>query len=373
MKYIKNLYGGNDIIIDNNKDKQLQNFFAIVILGYFIIKIIFPLFFNFYPQKYYFRNIEVNTGEEKDDSIITNKIALNAYIPGIWNNEVIDFITLIVLVFIIYIFTNFSSKTFITTNGNINKSFIIGYIIGLTFPLFIQNYINLFRDKPTEFVTQLSYLIFILIFSSVIIILNYFSINKDNENKITNQHINYLVYVLCIVLVLSGLYIFRKKTENYNSICYYYGSSTNVANCRKTDGVIETSGDNLKLTIPFIVFIILLLFSYEPSDETWKNLYAFVYAILLGILVSSISYYGFEYFLEKRPQKECNSLEECKYRKMNIPDENAFSKLNKPDISKPFDNINKSTGNISLLRWFLIVFIIIVLIYLINFYFFQKK
>jgi hypothetical protein len=58
---------------------------------------------------------------------------------------------------------------------------------------------------------------------------------------------------------------------------------------------------------------------------------------------------------------------------MNIPDENAFSKLNKPDISKPFDNINKSTGNISLLRWFLIVFIIIVLIYLINFYFFQKK
>jgi hypothetical protein len=72
--------------------------------------------------------------------IITNKIALNAYIPGIWNNEVIDFITLIVLVFIIYIFSNFSSKTFITTYGNINKSFIIGYIIGLTYPLFIQNY-----------------------------------------------------------------------------------------------------------------------------------------------------------------------------------------------------------------------------------------
>lgn len=365
----KNLYGGNDVLIDNNKDKQLQNFFAIIIIGYFIIKIIFPLFFNFYPQKYYFRNIEVNTGEEIDNSIITNKIALNAYIPGIWNNEVIDFITLIVLVFIIFIFSNFSNKTFITTYGNINKSFIIGYIIGLTYPLFIQNYINLFKDKPTTLVTQISYLVFILIFSTFIILFNYFSINNE-DNKITSQHINYLVYVLCIVLVLSGLYLFRKKTENYNSICYFYGSSTNVANCKKTDGVIETSGDKLNITIPFIVFIMLLLFSYEPSNESWRMLYSFVYALLLGILVSSISYYGFEYFLEKRPQKECNSLEECKYREMNLPDETAFSK---PNVSKPFIDINKSIGNISFLRWFLIVFIILVVLYLIHFYFFKKN
>ena len=37
---------------------QLQTFISMIILGYFGVKIVFGLFFNFYPEKFYYRNIE---------------------------------------------------------------------------------------------------------------------------------------------------------------------------------------------------------------------------------------------------------------------------------------------------------------------------
>ena len=48
----KNLLGGDNIL----ENTILQRFFSIVIIGYFGIKIIYGLFFGFYPQKYYYRN-----------------------------------------------------------------------------------------------------------------------------------------------------------------------------------------------------------------------------------------------------------------------------------------------------------------------------
>ena len=47
------LKGGN---IDNPY-LQLQTFISMIIVGYFGVKIIYGIFFNFYPEKYYYRNI----------------------------------------------------------------------------------------------------------------------------------------------------------------------------------------------------------------------------------------------------------------------------------------------------------------------------
>jgi hypothetical protein len=98
MKIInkKNLFGGDMSqqfnIIQNN---QIQIFFTILILGYFGIKIVYALFFKYYPNKYYYRNIQITSNDE-DNSNVEN-ITLNAYVPGIWNNEMTDFITMLVL------------------------------------------------------------------------------------------------------------------------------------------------------------------------------------------------------------------------------------------------------------------------------------
>ena len=100
MKYFnkKILFGGDTI----NPTKQLEVFLSIIILGYFGVKIVYGFFFNFYPDKYYYRDINITSNEGGDNSLSEN-ITLNAYIPGMWNNEMTDFVTLVVLAYLVYI------------------------------------------------------------------------------------------------------------------------------------------------------------------------------------------------------------------------------------------------------------------------------
>ena len=53
------MFGGNSI----STNVQIEKFIAIIIVGYFGIKIIYSSFFNFYPDKYYFNNIDITTNE----------------------------------------------------------------------------------------------------------------------------------------------------------------------------------------------------------------------------------------------------------------------------------------------------------------------
>ena len=53
----------------------------------------------------------------------------------------------------------------------------------------------------------------------------------------------------------------------------------------------------------------MLLFSYQPESVLNQYLYVFIYAILMGIFVSGLSYYGLEYFLVKMPQQEVSQTE----------------------------------------------------------------
>ena len=135
MIYKKFLKGGSD------EESNIKLFFTIVILGYFGVKVVYAFFFGFYPDKYYNRDIQINSNEIDSDKI--KNIVINAYVPGLWNNEMSDFITTIVLCYIIYIFTNISTKNFINSFGNLELSFLIGYIIGLGYPPFYTFYLNI--------------------------------------------------------------------------------------------------------------------------------------------------------------------------------------------------------------------------------------
>ena len=108
-----------------------------------------------------------------------------------------------------------------------------------------------------------------------------------------------------------------KNTKNYNSVSYFYNNGQQCTFAQ--NGILQTSGDIINITLPFLVFVLLLLFSYEPNEISMKNLYIFVYGLLLGILVSGISYFGIEYFLQKQPEKECKDMTECTYKEMPEP------------------------------------------------------
>ena len=345
-----------------------------IIIGYFGIKIIYGFFFNFYPSKYYYRNIDVTSNDT--ESNISSNITLNAYIPGMWNNEIGDFITLIVICSIVYIFSNVSNKSFIDIYGNLSFSFISGYILGLGYPPILVNYISLFKNKKyTEF---FKYVYLILSTSLVIfvIIMNYASAENNN----ISYKMNYLIYLLLIVLVFFGLIFSKKNINSYSTATYFNNDGQKCSFTKK--GILQTSGDKVKITFPFLVFIILLLFCYEPKEPSMKNLYSFVYGLLLGILVSSISYFGMEYFLEKIPMKECDNFSECSYKKIEINNNNI--ELGEEESINTLKNYNSIIEGVKLvnpnsffsnkyniIKFVILIIIVLITIYLI--YFFIKK
>lgn len=382
MKLLKkNIFGGDPLQQSNIiQNKQIQTFYAILILGYFGIKIVYGAFFNFYPNKYYNRNIQVTSNDENNST--TENITLNAYIPGIWNNEMSDFITMLVLGIVIYIFTNVSGKSIINQYGNLNIAFIFGYIIGLGYPALYTNYIDYFNKTTNIKAIKYIYLVLIISFAIYIITANFIYSGQTTPHKI-----GYIIYCIVFALLIYGLYITRKQSNNYSVVSYFNNNGDNCSFAK--NGVLRTSGDVLNITLPFLAFILILLYSYEPSEIKMKYVYIFSYGILLGIIVSGISYYGMEYFLEKQPEKECNSIHECLIKQMpepvindidlpNLPDFNKidgedFHLPNFPNINLPKNldaNLKSNVGflnknKISIFNLILLIFLILVAIYLI--------
>jgi hypothetical protein len=377
---MNNNNNNNNIIEYSSLDynRQIKLFVSVIILGYFGIKIIYGFFFNFYPFKYYYRNVDINTSELCNDKTdMTKSITLNAYIPGMWNNEMADLITLLLLSFIVFTFTYSTSKGIFTMDGNAHPAFIFGYLIGLGYPIIYSNYKDMFSKQYHEScVIRYIYLFSLLALITFIIILNYTS--KEMGEK--RAKVGFTTYVVALFLILFGLIFSKKNSKNFQYTTYNYSES---AKCTRPEkGVIQSSGDAINITAPFAAFIILLLFCYEPATISYKFLYIFMYAILLGIFVSGVSYYGMEYFLVKMPQKECNSLENCDIKQMaQIPDtQKQFKTQNENYYSgnggKKQTPAEKATQNSNqtkaVIKGALLLFILLIAAYLIYFNLIKK-
>jgi len=108
MNILKKKFNGGYL---ENPYKQLEVFISLIILGYFGVKIIYGLFFNFHPLKYYYQNIEFTTNQDKQNSSESENVILNAYMPGMWNTEITDFVVTMILSLIVYIYTYSANKT----------------------------------------------------------------------------------------------------------------------------------------------------------------------------------------------------------------------------------------------------------------------
>ena len=309
MKTKKILVGGNI----SNPFKQVEVFFSMIILGYFGVQVVYGYFFKFYPFKYYNRNIEINwdsTSDNKNVGENVRKLIFNAYMPGIWNNEITDFIITIVLSLIIFVYTNVPNRSMISEEGNLNPALLFGFIIGLGYPPMVHNIQPLMKVDPDNNIVTCVFnyfsILFVVVLLIVILISNYNSIDINNNN---NSRTSYLTYVAVIALLLFGLFATRKVDTSINSVTYF---NSTEQNCKtKTENYIKSSGQRVNISGTFVVFILLLLFTFNPQTAPWKYAYIFTYGIFLGIFVSGVSYYGIEYFLVKVPIRNCDSLAEC--------------------------------------------------------------
>lgn len=332
---------------------QLQTFISMIILGYFGVKIVFGLFFNFYPEKFYYRNIEINTSDSSSNDTNTKTVALNAYMPGLWNTEITDFVVTVILAFVIYVYTNMSTRAMIKSDGNLHTALLIGYIIGLGYPPFqktIEPLIKVNEDNNLGRKVLLCFTwgLFILILVTIILA-NYISVSNDYKTTI-----DYTTFIAVLILLLFGLFLARKSQETVGPITYYF---SNGDQCKtKSNKFVMSSGDVVKLTPTFCSFILLLLFSYDPEDLGWKFVYIMAFGIFLGVFVSSLSYYGIEYFLIKQPIKQCNTASECN----TVLSEDDYEGAMNDQLEKA----NESKGNVNIIKLIMIIALIIVIAYL---------
>ena len=389
----KNILGG----YISNPIKQVEVFISLIILGYFGVKIIYGIFFKFYPQKYYYRNIEINSNSNnlidkekekklfdflkdiakkngiKEDNIPTaisenssnenvQKLVLNAYMPGMWNNEITDFVVTIILSLIIFVYTSLPNRSMISEEGNLNPALLFGFVLGLGYPPINNALSPLLMNVSNSSIGRNIFNCFgwlIFIFLVLFIVVSNFSVINNN----TNSTINYLTYVCAIILVIFGLYVSRKKEETINHVSSF---SSNGANCKTNNNnyLVKSSGERLNISATFVVFILLLFFSFSPTNPSFNYAYIFIYGLFLGIFVSGMSYYGIEYFLVKQPEKSCNSLAECN-SKINLnelaeqEEENNNNKFNDMVNDYKYDN-----NSISLIKLLLVICLLIILVYL---------
>ena len=328
-KYIKNSKIEKNEINNNENMQSIQTFISFIIIGYFGVKIVYSTFFQYYPDKFYHKSIEISKNESDK-----NKSVISTYIPNYWNNEFVDFITLLTLSFVVYLFSNFGSKNMITTDGTISPSFFIGYIIGLGYPIYKKYSVSKDGNNENNSNTFMGGLLFII---AIIAIISNYSTNEDHS-------INVSLYFVTIFILLYGLYLTRKKSESKLSTKVYHSKNDKCAS--STNGIILTSGEKLNINIPFIAFIILLLFKYDPYNSSFKFGIYFLFGLLLGIFVSAISYFGIEYFLEKTPEKVCDDVNECEIKDMKYEDK-SFYEITKEYIDKLFGtNLSKESKDI---------------------------
>jgi hypothetical protein len=67
------------------------------------------------------------------------------------------------------------------------------------------------------------------------------------------------------------------------------------------------------LNLSFMLWIILFLFSFQYESK----ILAFLHGGILGMFISSLSFYGMGFLLEKSDPLACNSVNDCNAKHVN--------------------------------------------------------
>ena len=326
---------------------QLRSFFYLIVLGYIGVKIVLGLLFKMYPEKYYTKNIIIQTNEPVNPFIIkhnnrdyiqkqnlymvgpkTKKVVEKGLMPNMLNMEIMDFITTLVFTFVIFVFGYQGISTMIKGEKYTFDNFVvIGYIIGLSFPVFQKNLRDSLKNETPEPSYNNNYLILVISYFILIIGFTLFNSKIDVVDKV-----NYVCYVMIIALIYYGIVKTKKTVVKYDTTTEVYNTESQCSNDIK--GRLKSSFDSINITIPMTAWILLLLFIYSPSNSLVQMIYFFLFGLLLGIFVSGVSFNGLEYVLTKIPEQICQG-KDCLENKIDFQ-ENMEIKIeeNKPSETR---------------------------------------
>ena len=133
---IKNIKNLNNLIIENNVMGKVRLYLLILTAGYFVIKIVFAPF-NIFPNKYNYKSLQV-----KVNAADPSYNLLNDYTPGVWNSELTDYLIMIVLAILLFVFKLNNTFPLDTNNTFINIPLWGFFMLGLIIPPILQDFYN---------------------------------------------------------------------------------------------------------------------------------------------------------------------------------------------------------------------------------------
>ena len=296
---------------------RLRTYLVPLIFGYFLIKLFFATF-GVYPKKYYNQTMTINSNDEDADK----ESVLNAYVPGLWNSELTDFLVMVMMSLILF-FVKGNGRFPLLQGGGINYILWISFTVGLFIPVLkTQIY-----ESSVDFDNFYSILIAII---GIFIVIYNLTFNSSNNNKG-----GYAIFTGLIILITVLLYIFKNKSNVFANILYNVRDK-NSESCTRYDMeniTVKSTGEEFSINIPFITWIVLLLFSFNngPVNNIFNG-------ILLGAFVGGVSFIGVQYPIIKTASDFCSSYEECQSK--GIPSQDNTDSGSTADIEaiKKLDN-----------------------------------
>jgi hypothetical protein len=347
------------IMDENSFLHKYQYLLSIVLVGYFGIKI-FLGSFNKYPEKFYEKQLIIKSnelcGKSEEKNNTTDNLVLNYFIPGLINNEIYDIVITVILISVLFVITGMYKRNSFGMNGITNFMFIIGYLIGLNAPL----YKSFFEEGNNSLFINYVYLITFIILMGCMCLFSALGSFRSNYLSLNGGLSGYILYLIIFSLLIIGLIFTKKKIKTSNA--YYYMNNTlynsnNICDSNKKLGGYQSSGEYIKVSMTFLSYILLFIFVYDPfNNDIMNSSYYIVNGLLFGIFISGMSFYGFEYFLNKKPDIYCNNEEDCKLKNIKIG-----------------NNVNSynDSNQLNIIKWLLGIVSIIVLIIII--YLFYNK
>ena len=177
-------YNNNQSIQHKGELFNLKTFIGMGLVVYLLLKAIFSPF-SIYPKKYYNQTITINSNSDSNQDQI-----VNAYVPGIWNNEMTDIVTFIVLIIVIFLLK--SKNNLVVYSNKINYYLIIAIAVACIYPPLKQN----FSDDPS------SMNLFEKILIALLLIIGFWFNFIISPNKIY-----YIIYLGLIIVIFTGLYL----------------------------------------------------------------------------------------------------------------------------------------------------------------------
>lgn len=367
-----------DINVVNWDKNKLQKYIALLIIGYFGVKIFYGIF--------------------------------DKYSKKPMRQEIVDFSVMIVMGSILYLLTNMDQRTVMGHLGNINWFFFIGYLLGLNIPFIYQELTSnndIMRNNAIQY-------IFYAVFIFIILIMIYLSIKSSAEQ---DNPLYYILYLIIIAIIIMGLIITRQKPSLFSStkfdknmqdildelsryfdtdklvklidtdqfrdavkestktgdteylikVIKKYIDYDSVPDKDKTDvinlfislnkpiiqkGYLNVHGTYVTFGLASIGWILSLLFMYDADEAILQRFLTAFNGFTIALFVSGVSFYGFQYILADQKEQQCFGEDECNRKNMILK-------------NKEYTDVISS---LSTLKWGLSFTIIILIIAIILFY-----